>query len=171
MSEPSDENPIVHDCATHGTRRLSECRKQGKNKSGSQRYKCSICSKEISKRFYENHREEVKERIRKWQRENPEKKRESHRKNFEKYREKYSIAQREHRKRYDQKNPDKAKERKKRYRLKSYTKLNSSYIRELLSKGTPLRGRDFPDGVVDLKRVLIQIKRARLERENETKDK
>ena len=64
---------IVKNCHVHGALRADQCIKAGKERSGYQRWNCSLCYKDRRDRHYEKHREKVLAKTRAYRNAHPEK--------------------------------------------------------------------------------------------------
>jgi transposase-like protein len=138
----------VHDqeleCKKHGKLSQDNLIKKGKNKNGSQRFRCKQCMKGLHRAYYEKnkdkllrktkqYREENKELVKKW-------KRNDQIINREKYR-------------------PRKRERDKKANRHAVKNLTDTYIKHLLTKKSDIKYKDIPQPLIDLKRTVMKIKR------------
>lgn len=147
---------IVKTCNIHGDLTLEQVQQVNKGKNCKPFY-CKICLHEKwrvyrKKKYAENPAKEIA-RTNQWRLKNPDKHREHSRKSQQKHREKH---------------PHITRERTNNCTLCATEKMNDSYIKKLLVKGTELKGRDIPPVLIELKRAQLQIKRKLRQSRKET---
>lgn len=164
-------NKIIQHCVKHGRLILSQLTKIGKNKSGTQRYACKLCRKEIMHNNFIKNKDKIIMRTKKWRDANRERYRELDRRyranNEEKVR-KWRITQgiRFRKKHYQ------ALRIKQSIRRKMNVKqLSDQYLLYLILKGekSTLKINDFEQDFFEVKRQLIILKRLIRVRQKEIK--
>ena len=78
---------------------------------------------------------------------------------FKEYRKEHYQKNKEYNKEYYQKNKERIKENIKEYKKEYVEQCTDGYIRRLLAKDSTLKPSDIPQGLIESKRLLIQIKR------------
>lgn len=92
---------IIRFCKKHENNILSNFIKAGLNKSGTQRYKCKLCQKELRKNNYQKNKDKIKLKNKLWKLNNPERSKELNKK----YKRKKQITIQEKIKFYDSLKP------------------------------------------------------------------
>lgn len=137
------------------------------------RPECKECSREVYKEYRENNPEKVRERSKKYRENNPEKEkkrlREWYKNNTEKVKESTKTWQKnnpekvkESYKKWQKNNPEKVKEREAKKRLN----LTDSCVANILHIPVATL-RQLPPELIELKRNIIKLKRARNEKRND----
>lgn len=72
-------------CRKHKINGINEFIKAGLNKSGSQRYKCRLCQKELRKNNYQKNKDKINLKNKTWKKNNPEKSKELNKKYRKKF--------------------------------------------------------------------------------------
>jgi hypothetical protein len=146
-------------CKKHGDLDVTKIIRSGKNKNGTQRYKCKACMKELHAEHYRKNKEKVNAAHEAYKAKDPEKYREaknrSKRENHWKYKEKNAARS----KKYEAERPWLKIARQKRHKDKLVSNLSDQYIRQNLVRGTSLRQADIPQDLVTVKKIILQIKR------------
>lgn len=132
---------IKFKCKTHGELLEAQLNKCG-IKNGNQRYKCKICAKAIRDKNYQKNKEKTLKKQADWRKNNKEKITEIKKLSYHK-----------------NKNNDNQKTRRKKYWAHGVGSLTDTYVRGLMHRDSNLNMRDIPDELVELKRVILKIKR------------
>jgi len=123
---------------------MKTCIKCGIKKDETEFYKgknkCKECFKEYQKEYDKEYRQKNKERIKE-------------------YRQKNKEYKKEYNKEYYQKNKECIKENIKEYDKEYVEQCTDGYIRRLLARDSTLNSSDIPQGLIESKRLLIQIER------------
>lgn len=150
----ANDDKIVKHCHTHGALRRSQCNLGGKHTSGNQAYRCKQCLSVSHKKHYETHKKEVRRKADEYKKNNYEKVLAIKRKSYRKTAINYWVSTR---------NPS---WRDSRYTDSTYEldhegrlALEDWYVRELIAKQHGMKIKEIPQGMVDLKREILKVKR------------
>jgi hypothetical protein len=119
-------------CKKHGELYMDDLIKEGFNSKGQQNYRCKKCSKERRDNHYKKNRDKIMEKQRQYRTNNL----------------RYRLIHK------DRLNEIHSK------RKKMYLKtLHDVYIKKCMIGKSRLRSKDIPQALVEIKRIVIQIKR------------
>lgn len=153
---------IIKNCPKHGALTITQVTTSGRSKSGAI-FRCKECLKISHQKYWVKHKEKVKQKQLEYKEKDPEKHREiksrSNKKHAHKYRHKANIRNKVYRK----VNIDHIRNLDKKRTIFYVENLPDTYIRDILTRRSPLSASDIPDSIVEIKRVSMLIKRIRRE--------
>ena len=157
---------ILKVCTVHGELDETKVIKSGKSKMGLQFYKCKECMKFFHRNHYERNKEKVLLKIKERRDADPikhkEMKRRSYLKHFDANREKNNRRSRY----YKETNGESERLRAQLKKRREIDTLAVRYVKEILVKRTGFKRADIPIEMVDIKRIILRLKRlAKDERE------
>lgn len=146
-------------CAKHGKLFREDVIKGGKNRSGTDSWKCRQCMKDFHAKNYQMNKDLIIARHRSTRISHPEKTREIRRKSFLKKEREYKEKARLRWEAWEKKYPEKAKKRNDNFKKKSIETLSDSYVKQSLLRSTGLKSENLPNNFIDAKRAIMMLKR------------
>ena len=134
---------------------MKTCIKCGIKKDETEFYKGRNKCKECFKEYRQKNKEYKKEYNKEYRQKNKERIKEAKKE----YRQKNKECIKEYQKEYYQKNKERIKENIKEYDKEYVEQCTDGYIRRLLARDSTLNSSDIPQGLIESKRLLIQIER------------
>jgi hypothetical protein len=134
-------------CKKHGPLTQDNLIKKGKNKSGSQAYRCKFCMRDLHKKYYIKNKEKIDEKNRLYRKKNKEQMRE---------------MRREHYHATKKLNSSNKRKLDKKVNKKQVENLSDRYVKHLLSKNKKLKYGEVTQQLIEEKRkVLINMRESK----------
>lgn len=153
------ETEFVKHCLKHGDLTADQVIKSGKNKLGLQVYKCKTCMKIFHTKHYEKNKDKVNKACAIYRKENKEKVKSMKRESWLKHKHKYVKRENERKLKYKHSHA----EHYRKIDTKRVEKLTDSYVAKVISSRKYLQPKDIPQSLIELKRILLKIKRKKRE--------
>lgn len=153
---------IIKNCPKHGALTITQVTTSGRSKSGAI-FRCKECLKISHKKFYEKNKEKVKKKQQEYKEKDPVKYKEGKNRSNKKYAHKYKEKEKQRNKKWRCSNVEHLRKLKEKRTISYIENLPDTYIRDILTRRSPLSAKDIPDSIVEIKRVSMLIKRIRRE--------
>ena len=153
---------IIKNCYKHGPLTIKQVTTSGRSKSGTA-FRCKECLKISHARHYIKHKEKIDEKVRAYKAKDPEKYKQIKSRSNKKYAYKYKEKERERNKIYRMANVEHIRKLNHERTILYVENLPDTYIRDILSRRSPLSSRDIPIDMVEIKRASMLIKRIGLD--------
>lgn len=137
-------NDIIKTCKTHGALKREQVVKKTKSATGEQLYRCKACLSIFHRNHYEKNRERLLKQTKDFNNAD---------------RERYLTRKRKYSKKYRELHGDEERLRIRKQDRKYIDNLDDRYVKKLLTKRSNMKGTDMPQQLINLKRVIVKIKR------------